>query len=227
MRRVQKGWQFWYKLTCQLEKGRVTCVLWLLSCLLHVVSWSYRQSYGGLTERAMVVSESRARCLQEESCCWHPPWPQQQRKFSLRGSWCGGPGAGGFKGWQMWLCAVADCCFVACFWIVFWLFSAFLLTLLFSEMNYPVSNCSQIVIIVCRQMAHSLWSSNHTRETAALGCVYKYWCWSVAVSWGPVWAALPPAVVSWFSLCPLRQRPTPGPWLSIISVASDGSPDGP
>lgn len=24
MRRVQKGWQFWYKLTCQLGQGHVT-----------------------------------------------------------------------------------------------------------------------------------------------------------------------------------------------------------
>lgn len=97
------------------------------------------------------------------------------------------------SGWLLFCCLLFDC-FLA-------FFCAFLFTLLFSKMKYPVSNCSPIVIIDCRQMAHSLWSSNHMRETAALSCVYKYWCWSITASCGPVWAAFPPAVMIWVSHC--------------------------
>lgn len=180
--------------TCRLDT--MPCGLWLLSCLLHAMSWSHRQGYGALrSQRAGPGVCRRSAAAGTHSAAAEVILPLSQ----LMWWWSG---AGGFKGWQMGLCAGADCSFVACFLIVFWLFfCAFLLTLIFSEMKYPVSNCSQIVIIVCRQMAHSLWSSNHMRETAALSCVYKYWCWSVAVSWGPVWAALPPAVMLWVPGC--------------------------
>lgn len=202
MGRVQKGWQFWYGLTCQLGKGRVPQRWCRVDC---GCSHASCMGWAGLTDRATVLSALREQgqlfaggvpmLAPTMASAAEVISPLKQLTWWCCKSW-------GVKGWQMGLCAVADCCFVACFLIVFWLFfCAFLLTLLFSKMKYPVSNCSQIVIIDCRQMAHSLWSSNHMRETAALSCVYKYWCWSVAVSGGPGWAAFPPAVMIWVSCC--------------------------
>lgn len=65
----------------------------------------------------------------------------------------------------MGLCAMFDCSFVACFLISGFFSVPFLLTLPFPKMKYPAYNCSQIVIIDCGQMVHSLWSSNHMKET--------------------------------------------------------------
>lgn len=54
----------------------------------------------------------------------------------------------------MGLCAVPAHSLVARFLIVFWLVSVlFLLNLPFFKMKYPMANCSQIVLIDCRQMA--------------------------------------------------------------------------
>lgn len=152
----------------------VPCGLWLFSCLLHVVSWSHRQTYSALSLReqgqvfaggVLLLAPTFCSAAAEVISPLRQPmwwWWVQELLSSRAGKWGS---------------AVADCRFVACFLIVFWLFSVpFLLTLIFSKMKYPVSNCSQIVIIDCGQMAHSLWSSNDMRETAALSCVYKYWC---------------------------------------------------
>lgn len=122
------------------------------------------------------VSESRARCLQEECSCWHLRGLSRSHPSSEAADVVVVQELGGSRAGNVALCSgrLLFCCLLFDYFLAF--FCVFLLTLLFSEMKYLVSNCSQIVIIVCRQMAHSLWSSNHMRETAALSCVYKYWC---------------------------------------------------
>lgn len=147
----------------------------------------------------------------------HSAWPQQQQKSSLLRScewwWVREKSTAGAKGSTQRPSMVLL--------LAFWLFSGlflvpfFLLTLPFPKMKYPVYNCSQIVIIICGQMAHSLWSSNCRKEidSSPWLCLKIWELQCCCFSWHSMGCSMSCSVILWV-ICARRKKGSP--WLYLI-----------
>lgn len=182
-----------------------------------VLWWKHPTLFGSRLTSQGTEKAFRCFCLQEVgwSCTQHGLSSSRNHLCSAAVNG-GESGKKALLGWRApcndraWFCCLLFDCFLAFFLVPF-----FLLILPFPKMKYPVYNCSQIVIIICGQMAHSLWSSNCRKEidSSPWLCLEIWELQCCCFSWPSMGCNMSCSVILWV-ICARRKKGSP--WLYLI-----------